>query len=150
MANPFLAIDLVNGDAWRLGANGATGGHGNARGIALAQSALSHGGSTVGGVDLLSPQTIERVFEVQAEGPDLVLSVPVRWGIGYALPMTSAPAIPDGRVCWWSGYGGAIVVNDLDRRTTFAYTPNKLAIHTVASPRTDAYVRTLYECVEGP
>ena len=150
VANPFLAIDLVNGDAWRLGANGATGGHGNARGIALAQSALSHGGSTIGGVDLLSPQTIDRVFEVQAEGPDLVLSVPVRWGIGYALPMTSAPAIPDGRVCWWSGYGGAIVVNDLDRRTTFAYTPNKLAIHTVASPRTDAYVRTLYECVEGP
>ena len=31
---------------------------------------------------------------------------------------TSAPAVPDGRVCWWTGYGGAIVVNDLDRRTT--------------------------------
>jgi CubicO group peptidase (beta-lactamase class C family) len=147
VANPFLAIELVNGEAWRLGANGATGGHGNARGIALAQSALSHGG-TLNGVQLLSPATIERVFEVQAEGPDLVLSVPVRYGIGYALPMPSAPAIPDGRVCWWSGYGGAIVVNDADRRLTFAYTPNKLAIHTVASPRTDEYVRTAYACLE--
>ena len=148
VANPFLAMELVNGEAWRLGANGATGGHGNARGIALAQSALSHGG-TANGVELLSPETIERVFEVQAEGEDLVLSVPVRYGIGYALAMPSAPAIPEGRVCWWSGFGGAIVVNDLDRRTTFAYTPNKLAIHTVASPRSDAYVRTALDCVEA-
>ena len=148
VANPFLAMELVNGEAWRLGANGATGGHGNARGIALAQSVLSHGG-TANGVELLSPGTIERVFEVQAEGEDLVLNVPVRYGIGYALAMASAPAIPEGRVCWWSGFGGAIVVNDLDRRTTFAYTPNKLAIHTVASPRTDAYVRTAFDCLEA-
>jgi len=152
VTNPFLAPDLVNGDAWRLGANGATGGHGNARGIALAQSALSHGGTAFGGpgrsIELLSPATIERVFEVQAEGPDLVLDVPVRYGIGYALPMPSAPAVPAGRTCWWTGYGGAIVVNDLDRRTTFAYTPNKLAVHMVASPRTDAYVRTAFGCLD--
>ncbi|MGY2876522.1 CubicO group peptidase (beta-lactamase class C family) [Marmoricola sp. URHA0025 HA25] len=149
VANPFLAIEAVNGEAWRLGANGATGGHGHARGIALAQSALSHGG-VAGGLRLLSPATIARVFETQAEGTDLVLDVPVRYGIGYALPMPSAPAIPDGRVCWWSGFGGAIVVNDLDRRTTLAYTPNKLAVHTVSSPRTDGYVRTAFSCVEGP
>jgi CubicO group peptidase (beta-lactamase class C family) len=148
VANPFLAIDAVNGEAWRLGANGATGGHGHARGIALAQSALSHDG-VAQGVRLLSPQTVARVFEVQAEGIDLVLDVPVRYGIGYALPMPSAPAIPDRRVCWWSGFGGAIVVNDLDTRTTAAYTPNKLAIHTVASPRTDAYVRTTFDCLEA-
>jgi len=146
VANPFLAPELVNSAAWRLGANGATGGHGNARGVALAQSAVSHGG-TAHGAQLLSPATIERVFEVQAEGPDLVLDVPVRYGIGYALPMPSAPAIPAGRTCWWTGYGGAIVVNDLDRRTTFAYTPNKLADHMVASPRTDAYVRTAFGCL---
>ncbi|MBW8750387.1 MAG: beta-lactamase family protein [Propionibacteriales bacterium] len=146
VANPFLAIDSVNGDAWRLGANGATGGHGHARGVALAQSALSHDG-VAQGIRLLSSDTIARVFEVQAEGTDLVLDLPVRYGIGYALPMASAPAIPDRRVCWWSGFGGAIVVNDLDTRTTLAYTPNKLAIHTVASPRTDAYVRTAFDCV---
>jgi len=148
VANPFLAIDAVNGEAWRLGANGATGGHGHARGIALAQSALSHDG-VAQGVRLLSPETIARVFEVQAEGIDLVLDLPVRYGIGYALPMPSAPAIHDGRVCWWSGFGGAIVVNDLDRRTTMAYTPNKLAVHTVASPRTDGYVRTTFDCLEA-
>jgi CubicO group peptidase (beta-lactamase class C family) len=147
VVNPLLAIDICNGEAWRRGAVGGAGGHGNARGIALAQAVLSHGGS-VNGVELLSPGTIGRVFEVQSEGVDLVLALPVRFGIGYALPMPSAPAIPDGRVCWWTGYGGAIVVNDLDRGITVAYAPNRLADHMVASPRTDGYVRTAFACLE--
>jgi CubicO group peptidase (beta-lactamase class C family) len=146
--NPYLSPEVVNTEEWRRGANAATGAHGHARGVALAQAALSHGGVT-NGVRLLSPETIERVFEVQAEGVDLVLDEVVRYGMGYALPGASSPAVPDGRVCWWSGYGGAIVVNDLDRRTTFAYTPNKLAIHMIASPRTDAYVTTAFGCVRA-
>lgn len=150
--NPLLVPDDVcNTAAWRQGAVGGAGGHGNARGIARAQALVSHGGE-VGGVRLLSAETIARIFEVQAEGPDQVLIAPVRWGIGYALPMASAPAIgewnPGGRVCWWTGYGGAVVVNDLDRRTTFAYAPNQLADHMVASPRTDRYVRTAFACLE--
>jgi hypothetical protein len=52
-------------------------------------------------------------------------------------------------VCWWTGYGGAIVVNDLDRRTTVAYAMNRMENHFMASPRTDAYVRTAFECVEA-
>ena len=74
------------------------GGHGNARCIARAQSVVSHGGE-VNGVRLLSEATIDRIFDVQADGPDRVLfGVPLRWGIGYQLPGPSVPAIPDGRV----------------------------------------------------
>ncbi|RNL60375.1 class A beta-lactamase-related serine hydrolase [Nocardioides marmoriginsengisoli] len=146
--NPLLSIDACNGAAWRQGAVGGAGGHGNARGIARAQALISHGGE-VDGVRLLSEETIDRIFEVQSEGDDLLLGVPVRFGMGYALPMSSAPAIPEGRVCWWTGYGGAIVVNDLDTRTTFAYAPNKLADHMVASPRTDGYVRAAFAAVRG-
>jgi hypothetical protein len=124
------------------------GGHGHARGIAQAQAILSHGGEHAG-LRLLSPETVARVFEVQSEGIDQVLAVPVRHGIGYGLPMPAAEAIPDGRICWWTGYGGAIVVNDLDRRTTFAYTPRRLVEHVVSSPRTDEYVRTVFSCLES-
>lgn len=142
--NPLLSADVCNDEAWRRdNPVGGMGGHGNARGIAQAQALISHGGS-YGGLDLLSPATIARIFEVQAEGVCRMLAVPVRFGIGYALQMPSAPAIPDGRVCWWTGYGGAIVVNDLDTRTTFAYAENRLADHAVASPRTDAYVRAAF------
>lgn len=149
--NPLLMPeDVCNTALWRQGANGGAGGHGNARGIALAQALVSHGGE-VNGLRLLSPETIARIFEVQSSGTDQLLSVPVTFGMGYALHMPSAPAIgawnPDGRVCWWTGYGGAIVVNDLDTRTTFAYAENKLADHMVASPRTDAYVTTAFEAV---
>ncbi|MFL6160033.1 MAG: serine hydrolase domain-containing protein [Marmoricola sp.] len=147
--NPLLLPeDVCNTVAWRQGAVGGAGGHGNARGIALAQALVSHGGE-VDGVRLLSQATIDRIFEVQAEGVDQLLGVPVRYGMGYALQMPSAPAIHEGRVCWWTGYGGAIVVNDLDSRTTFAYAENRLADHMVASPRTDAYVRTAFDCVRN-
>ena len=48
-------------------------------------------------------------------------------------------------------FGGAkcIVVNDLDRRATFAYAPARMEGHMVASERTDAYVRTAFEVVEA-
>ena len=143
--NPLLTVDVCNGEAWRRGAVGGAGGHGTARGIALAQSAVSHGG-VAAGTRLLSEETVARIHEPQADGVDLLLSVPLRFGIGYGLSSPSAPAIPDG-AAWWTGYGGAIVVNDAARRTTVAYVPNKLADHMVASPRTDAYVRTALECV---
>jgi CubicO group peptidase (beta-lactamase class C family) len=124
-------------------------GHGNARSVARAQAAVSHGGE-LDGVRLLSPDMIERIFEVQADGPDLVLGVPLRFGIGYALPQPdTAPAVPGGRTCWWTGWGGSIVVNDLDRRTTFAYTMNKMVNHYTASARTDAYLRTAFACVDA-
>lgn len=147
LLNPVLTTGTCNSTTWRQGAVGAVAGHGNARSIARIQSVVSHGGE-VGGVRLLSPETVERIFEVQADGPDGVLVLPVTFGIGYALPGASAPAVPSGRVCWWTGYGGAIVVNDLDRRTTVAYAPNKMADHMLASPRTDAFVRTAFACLE--
>ena len=148
IVNPILDVgNLCNTAEWRQVSVAGANGHGNARGIARAQSVVSHGGE-VGGVRLLSPEMVDRIFEVQADGPDLVLFVPLTWGIGYGLPNTvSAPAVPEGRVCWWTGWGGSIVVNDLDRRATFAYAMNRMVDHFTASPRTDAYVRTAFECL---
>jgi CubicO group peptidase (beta-lactamase class C family) len=144
LANPFLDVGgFCNTAPWRRVSVAAANGHGNARSIARIQSAVSHGG-----LGLLSAQTLERIFEVQADGPDLVLLVPLRWGIGYALPHPTAPAVPDGRVCWWTGYGGSIVVNDLDRRTTVAYAMNRMVPHFTSSPRTDDYLRTAFACLE--
>jgi len=145
--NPSLSTRPCNGARWRRSAVGGAGGHGTARGIARAQSALSHGGE-VDGVRLLSAGLLDRVWEVQSTGTDLVLDVPLTFGLGYGLPTTSAPALPSGRMCWWTGYGGAIVVNDADSRTTIAYAPNRLVNHLVSSPRTDGYVRTTFDCLD--
>ncbi|WP_435771768.1 serine hydrolase domain-containing protein [Nocardioides sp. SYSU DS0651] len=144
LVNPMIDMAGCNTPEWRRVAVSGVNGHGNARSVARVQSVVSHGGE-LDGTRLLSPITIDRIFEVQADGPDLVLMYPLTWGLGYALPTPSAPAVPAGRVCWWTGYGGSIVVNDLDRRTTFAYTMNRMENHFVSSPRTDAYVRTAFD-----
>jgi len=105
---------------------GAANGHGNARSVARLQSAVACGG-VVDGVRLLSPQTIDRIFEVQSNGIDLVIGVPLKFGVGYSL-------VSEGRVCAWGGMGGSTVIIDVDRRITFAYVMNKLAPAAVIAP----------------
>lgn len=64
---------IANTEAWRAADVGAANGHTNARALTKILSAISLGG-TVDGVQLLKPQTVERIFETQIEGPDLVLA----------------------------------------------------------------------------
>lgn len=130
---PFLAAEL-----------GALGGQGNARSVAELQSIVSHGGA-FGNRRYLSAATIERIFELQADGTDRVLGAHLRFGLGYALPEPATiPAIPRGRVCWWTGYGGSVVVNDLDRRMTVAYVMNKMEPAWVGARNACAYLDAVY------
>jgi CubicO group peptidase (beta-lactamase class C family) len=114
-------------EGWRRADIGAGNGHGNARSVARLQSAVACSGE-VDGKRLLSPQTIDRIFETQSDGIDLVIGVPLKFGIGYSLPM------PEGRVCAWGGAGGSTVIIDADRRITFAYVMNKMAPAAVIAP----------------
>ena len=84
-------------------------------------------GGEVDGVRLLSPQTIDRIFEVQSNGIDLVIGIPLNFGVGYSL-------VAEGRVCAWGGAGGSTVIIDADRRITFAYVMNKIAPAAVIAP----------------
>jgi CubicO group peptidase (beta-lactamase class C family) len=78
---------------WRKAEIGAANGHGNARSVAGIQAVVANGG-TVNGVTLLSSETIDIIFGEQAHGTDLVLGLPVRFGMGYALPSEAAPQMP--------------------------------------------------------
>ncbi|MFH9864351.1 serine hydrolase domain-containing protein [Streptomyces sp. NPDC017202] len=137
----------VDTPRWRRAELGAVNGHGNARGLARALSVISRRGET-NGVRLLSPDTVDKIFDVQADGVDLFLGVPVRWGIGYALadPRTM-PHMPTGTICFWVGWGGSIVMMDLDRRITFAYTMNRMGEGILGSQRTHDYLRHVYEAL---
>ncbi len=113
--------------AWRKADIGAANGHGNARSIARLQSIVSNGGM-VDGQQFLKPETIDQVFRVQADGTDLVLGLPVRFGIGYAVPDGNLPHLPEDRqICFWGGWGGSSIVNVVDRRMTVAYMMNRMA-----------------------
>ncbi|GAB3320850.1 EstA family serine hydrolase [Geodermatophilus aquaeductus] len=140
---PVADAAAANTPAWRRADMGALNGHSNARGVLQVMRAVSLGGVT-GGVRLLGEKTIDLVFDQQSDGVDLVLGVPVRFGIGFALGSAALPYLPDGRICFWGGWGGSLVLMDLDRRVTFTYTMNRMAPGIVGSDRSEAYVRALY------
>jgi CubicO group peptidase (beta-lactamase class C family) len=142
---PPVDASHANTEAWRRAEIGAANGHGNARSVARIQAVVSNGG-TVDGVTLLSPATIDRIFEVQADGIDLVLGIPLKFGIGYGLPVQETiPYLPDGeRVCFWGGWGGSVIVNDLDRRMTFAFMMNRMAAGIIGGPTAEALLTELY------
>jgi CubicO group peptidase (beta-lactamase class C family) len=141
-----LDATLPSTDGWRQAEIGAANGFGNARSVARIQSVVTNGGE-VDGVRLLHPETIDRIFEVQASGVDLVLFQPVTFGIGYGLPTPGQPGLPQGRIAYWAGWGGSIVLNDVDRGVTFAYVMNRMADGVVGSLRSEAYVREFFEAL---
>jgi CubicO group peptidase (beta-lactamase class C family) len=140
---PTMSVKATNSPEWRAADLGALNGHSNARGVLDVMRVLSLGGAA-GGVRLLSPETIEQVFRQQSDGVDLVLEAPFTWGIGYCLGSPVVPYVPAGRTFYWGGWGGSLVVMDLDRRLTISYMMNRMAPGLLGSARTEAYVRAVY------
>ena len=119
---------------WRRAEIPAGNGHGNARSLALVQSALV-GGGKVNGKSLLSTAGARRALEKQISGLDLVLGVPATFGMGYGLRTPEVPISPNENACFWGGWGGSIVVNDFDAQLTFSYVMNKMGEGTVGDMR---------------
>ena len=146
-ANPYFPAEAVNTVEWRRARLGAVGGHGNARSLCQILSTVALGG-TVNGHRLLSQETVDLVFKEQASGTDLVLGVPVRWGMGFGLPEpATVPYVPQGRVAFWFGYGGSCTVVDADRRMTVSYAMNKMGAGIIGSERSAQYVAAAYDAL---
>jgi CubicO group peptidase (beta-lactamase class C family) len=136
---PVSSAAAANSPEWRRADLGALNGHTNARGLLQVMRTMS-----LGGDGLLSPKTIELVFDQQSDGTDLVLMAPFRFGIGYCLGSPIVPYVPEGRTFYWGGWGGSMIVMDLDRRLTISYLMNRMAPGVVGSDRSEAYVRAVY------
>jgi CubicO group peptidase (beta-lactamase class C family) len=145
LTNPVLDATESFTIPWRRAEIPAAGGHGNARSVARVQSVLC--GAEVGGRRLLSEKGAERVFQVQAQGVDLVLGAPLKLGIGYGIAGEEVPIAPGARTCFWGGWGGSLVVNDLDNRMTVAYVMNKMGEGTLGDARGAGIVAAAYEAL---
>ncbi len=144
-SGPPPNADAANTPAWRAADMGALNGHGNARSLATILSAISLGG-TARGAKLLKPETVELIFEEQANGMDLVLPAPMRWGVGYGLaPNDALPYVPDEKICFWGGWGGSMVAICPDRRTTIAYVMNKMGPGILGSDRMATYGALIFD-----
>jgi CubicO group peptidase (beta-lactamase class C family) len=132
LANPPITADASWTVEWRRAEIPAANGHGNARSVGAVQSVLSNRGEARG-VRLLSPAGCETVFREQSNGTDLVLGMPLRFGIGYGLAGDLIPIGP--HACFWGGWGGSIVINDLDSRLTVTYVMNRMESGLVGDTR---------------
>ncbi len=112
------AIRVRDGNtvAWRRAQIPAASGFGNARSVALVQSAMACAG-TVGGVRLLSREGCERAWQEQFSGDDRILGMPVRYGLGYGL---------FGTTYGWGGWGGSLVMIEPEARAVVAYVTNQM------------------------
>lgn len=145
LGTPMLDPRESNSTAWRQAEVGAINGHGNARSLATILSTISSNGISEG-TRLLGRDTVDLIFREQSNGVDLVLGLPVRWGMGYALASTgTVPYIPEGDTCFWGGLGGSMTVMDRSRRTTISYTMNKMATGVIGSDRSAEYVGLIYD-----
>ena len=103
------------------------------------QSLIANGGSAFG-KRILSRSGCERVFDEQTNGLDLVLGVPIRFGMGYGLTSETMPLGPNPNTCFWGGWGGSLVINDLENRMTIAYVMNRMGDGTTGDLRGGAIV----------
>lgn len=144
LGNPPLSATQSWEAGWRRAEIPAAGGQGNARSVAAVQRVLACGGEA-NGVRLLSRAGCDAVFEEQSNGIDLVLGVPLRFGIGYGLPIEGLPIPPGARTCFWGGWGGSIVVVDLDTRMVVTYMMNRMGAGTLGDERGASIAAAAYE-----
>ena len=119
--------------AWRAAEIPAANGHGNARSIAGVHVLLANGG-VAKGKRIMSEAGCRKALELQIEGTDMVLGVPVRFGMGFGLPSAAVP-LPNPNTIYWGGYGGSLAVIDMDARASYGYAMNKMAGTTTGDTR---------------
>jgi CubicO group peptidase (beta-lactamase class C family) len=147
LTGPPAVAENANTPGWRRADIGAANGHGNARSVARIMSVVARGGE-VDGVRLLGPDTVDMIFREQQNGVDVVLGVPLRFGLGYGLPkLETLPYIPDEKICFWGGWGGSMIIMDVGRRMTISYMMNKMGAGIVGSERSAAYCTAVYDAV---
>jgi CubicO group peptidase (beta-lactamase class C family) len=132
LSNPVMDATWTYSEWWRRAEIPAANGQGNARSVATVQSIIA-GRGEARGVRLLSEKTLDTIFEEQADGKDLVLGIPMRFGMGYGLSSETMPLGP--RTCFWGGYGGSLIIMDQEAGITVAYMMNRMESGLVGDAR---------------
>jgi hypothetical protein len=145
--NPGIDVMATRTRGWRGAEIPAAGGTGNARSVAEIHANLANGG-VAKGKRFLSEAGCRKALELQIEGTDLILGGPARFGLGFGLAGGAVP-LPNPNSMFWGGYGGSLVIIDMDARTTFAYAMNKMAGTTTGDMRAFALAMAMWSGLGG-
>ena len=139
-----LDIAATATDGWKKAEIPAANGHGNARSIVRIQSAMVNGGEAFG-KRIMSEAGTQRIFEEQTRGTDLVLGIPVTFGMGYGIWSEETPLGPNKNTCYWGGYGGSVVFLDMDAKICVSYVMNRMEPSLAGDPRGMALIMGVYQ-----
>jgi CubicO group peptidase (beta-lactamase class C family) len=132
--NPVIDVSATRTRGWRGAEIPAAGGTGNARAVAEIHTILANGG-VAKGKRFMSEAGCRKALELQIEGPDLVLGMPARFGMGFGLAGGTVPLPNPEDSMYWGGYGGSIIMIDMKAHTTLSYAMNKMASTTQGDMR---------------
>jgi len=144
--SPFSSAQNSWSEGWRRAELPAVNGHGNARSVAKLQAPLACKGSAFG-VDLLSVETATSVMTPRISGTDLVLGVPLSFGLGFALVSELAPLSPNKNACFWGGWGGSNILIDQDAQLSAAFVMNKMYDGLMGDLRSFKLLQAVYRAL---
>jgi len=145
----FAAITPLpdeNDPAYRAAALPASNGIATADGLARFYASLI--GEPDGGTRLFTPRTMELARGERSAGPDRVLVVNTRFGLGYMLHGTASPLLSPTSF-GHPGRGGALGFADPDSGIAFGYVTNGFRKSVTADPRAQALVRAVRSAVSA-
>jgi CubicO group peptidase (beta-lactamase class C family) len=135
----MLVNSPMNDPAYRAAALPATNGIATADGLARSYATLI---GEVDGVRLFTPRTVELARAEESAGPDRVLVVGTRFGLGYMLHGSASPFLGAGSF-GHPGRGGSLGFADPESGIAFGYVTNGFRKTVTADPRAQALVRAV-------
>ncbi|MET7609858.1 serine hydrolase domain-containing protein [Streptomyces seoulensis] len=139
----FAAITPLpdeNAPAYRAAALPASNGIATADGLARVYASLI--GEVDGGTRLFTPETMELARTEASAGPDRVLVVGTRFGLGHMLHGPASPLLSPSAF-GHPGRGGALAFADPASGVSFGYVTNGFRSGVTADPRAQALVRAV-------
>ena len=142
--NPVSMAQGPNHAAWRSAEIPAANGHGTARSLARIYGGLACGGA-VDGVHILTPETIDAARSEESAGPDAVLQLDTRFGLGFMLDQErpGARISRSGGGFGHPGAGGSVGFADPASGVGFGDVMNRMGPHILLDPRAIALIDAL-------
>jgi len=144
LLNPMLTGAEANSPRWRQAEIPAANGHCTALGLATIFGALADGSAR-----LVSARTLDAACTGQGRRVDLVLGVPLEFGLGFGLSGPEHHYGPNPTAFGHDGFGGSAVCADPSTGIAFAYVMNRMGMRLMDDPRKMALLTATYEAIAG-
>jgi CubicO group peptidase (beta-lactamase class C family) len=139
-SNLFSYGEMWNRPALHAAEMPSSNGIGSARALARLYAALI---GEVDGVRLLRPETLARAVQVEVDGPDRVIQIPTRFGLGFMLPPVLSPGCPAS--CFGhAGAGGSLAFADPAAGIAMGYVMNQMQLGLTGDARAAGLAAAVY------